>query len=318
MNDQQAKEFLPIRVSTLRGDLKIPFNAYVQVAGKHIMYCREGDSFEGYRLNRLRDKKIKKLFIALEQESLYRQYVQTSIDLAYDVKSRVPLETRAEVVQGQQIAVTEQIMESPEDQESYQEGKELSLRFSEFLTKEPSATKFILNLPNVDSNLAHHGVNVATLAVGMYHQLKLEDSVPLEILSLGCFLHDLEHFYTASPFEKSEKDMSPEEKKIYRQHPIKGAERVKDLKHFDEAVIRIIYEHEELIDGSGFPQGIKESGMGPSVLIASTANSFDRYLNFQKIKPKEALKTMLIDRIGLHPLAYVKALQESLKGSQFI
>ena len=101
MNDQQAKEFLPIRVSTLRGDLKIPFNAYVQVAGKHIMYCREGDSFEGYRLNRLRDKKIKKLFIALEQESLYRQYVQTSIDLAYDVKSRVPLETRAEVVLGQ-------------------------------------------------------------------------------------------------------------------------------------------------------------------------------------------------------------------------
>ena len=42
-----ATEFLPIRVSTLRGDLKIPFSAYVKVAGKHICFCREGDSFEG-------------------------------------------------------------------------------------------------------------------------------------------------------------------------------------------------------------------------------------------------------------------------------
>jgi hypothetical protein len=46
-------EFTSVRVSTLRGDLRIPFDVYVKVAGKFILYCRSGSSFEGVRLERL-------------------------------------------------------------------------------------------------------------------------------------------------------------------------------------------------------------------------------------------------------------------------
>ena len=57
-----AKDFVPIRVSTLRGDLKINFDAYVKVNEKHILYLRKGDSFEGSRLKRLKDKKVRKMW----------------------------------------------------------------------------------------------------------------------------------------------------------------------------------------------------------------------------------------------------------------
>ena len=75
-----AKEFVPIRVCTLRGDLKIDFDAFVQVAGKHILYLRKGDSFEGERLKRLKAKKLRKMYIRVEEEDLYRAYMNKNIE----------------------------------------------------------------------------------------------------------------------------------------------------------------------------------------------------------------------------------------------
>lgn len=319
MKDPQAKDFLPIRVSTLRGDLKIPFDAYVHVAGKYIIYCRKGDSFEGNRLNRLREKKLKKLHIESSQEESYRQYIKSSIDMAYDSKSQTPLATRTEIVQGQQVAAAEQVIENPQDEKAYKESKKASAQFAEFLKNEPLASKMIFGIENTDLSVAHHGVNVATFAIGMVSHLNFDNQVcPSDILALGCFLHDLEHLYTPVKFYLEDSKLSSQEQFLYRQHPKKGAERVTSLKHFDPGVIQIILEHEELISGEGFPRGLKEIDMNPMTLIASTANAFDRYLSFQKLGAKEALKTMLLERIGLHPLDYVKALQEFLKSSKLI
>ena len=72
MSDQHV----PIRVSTLRGDQQITFDVYVRVAGKYILYCREGDSFEGERLERLVSKRLTKMYIRKEQLPLYDAYIK--------------------------------------------------------------------------------------------------------------------------------------------------------------------------------------------------------------------------------------------------
>ena len=56
-------DYTTIRVSTLRGDQKINFDAYLKIGEKMVLYVRQGDSFEGDRLKRLKEKKLKKMFI---------------------------------------------------------------------------------------------------------------------------------------------------------------------------------------------------------------------------------------------------------------
>ena len=51
-------DYVSIRVSTLRGDQKIDFNAYIKINEKMVLYLRRGDSFEGERLLRLKEKKL--------------------------------------------------------------------------------------------------------------------------------------------------------------------------------------------------------------------------------------------------------------------
>lgn len=204
-------------------------------------------------------------------------------------------------------------MDAPEKKEFYDEARKGSKRFVEFLRRESFGLKAIQDVQNVDMNLAHHGVSVASLSVGIAEKLGFTDKFPLDILSLGCFLHDIEHHYTPVDYTLPLKSMAAGEKKLYLQHPQKGVDRVKGYKHFDEGVMRIILEHEEHIDGSGFPKGLHELQLDPMVMIASTANAFDRYVSFQKMSPKEALKELLVNKIAQHPLEYLKALQDELK-----
>lgn len=84
---------LPIRVNTLRGDQKIDFDVHIKINDRMILYIRQGDSFEGPRLQRLKERKLKKLFIAPEQEENYRAYVQRNLDIAYDDASGKDIQT---------------------------------------------------------------------------------------------------------------------------------------------------------------------------------------------------------------------------------
>ena len=308
-------DFVPIRVSTLRGDLKIPFDVYVKVNEKHILYCRQGDSFEGTRLQRLKAKKLKKMFIQQEDEKAYRSYMSDNIGMAYEGSQGKSIENRSEVIQGAQQAAAEDVMEDPANEIFYAVAKEGSTKYVDFILKEDKALQAILNIENTDKNVGHHGVFVATLALGIAQVIGLAEERPTEMptLVLGGLLHDFEHHHNGLDVARPLDQMSPDELDLYKRHPFDGANRAKDQKHFDSMVMNIILQHEEKIDGTGFPKGLTEKDMDPLTMVAATANTFDRYTSIEGRDRKSALKSMLIDKMGLHPLDQMKALQDVLK-----
>lgn len=311
-------EFIAIRVSTLRGDLKIPFDVYIKVAGKYIHYCRSGDSFEGTRLNRLKAKKLKEMFIRPEDEMLYEQYLQENIDSAYDEKSNKALEIRAEVIQGAQQASAEAYMEDPIDKDAYHHVKYSVQRFVDFLGKRPQAAHPILSLENTDLSITHHSVNVATLATMLAMNSKFKDLTKLHLLGLGCMLHDIDHFNREPDLSRPLTELSPEEFASYKQHPLRGANLIQGVTFVDQLVMSVIVQHEEHLNGTGFPRGLTEKEIEPMVLFAATANAYDRLVSFQKQNPKEAIKSLLIDKVGLLPLDLIQNLNSILKSLQII
>ncbi|MCB0408331.1 MAG: HD domain-containing protein [Bdellovibrionales bacterium] len=318
METVESKDFVSIRVSTLRGDLKINFDAYIQIAGKQILYCRKGDSFEGSRLKRLKEKKLKKMYIRSDDEKLYRDYMSNNIEMAYDQNTDRPIESRAEIIQGVQQAAAEDVMDNPESEAFYNVAKEGSGRFVDFIKKEQKALCSILKLPNEDNSISHHGVTVASLAVGLAEKLNLDDTVPMNLLILGALIHDIEHQHHPVPFQKTLQEMTTDEAALYEMHPYNGADRVKSFPFYDKTVINIILQHEEFIDGSGFPKGLREAELDPLAILVSTANSYDRLVSFYGKAPKDALKMLLIEKMGLHPLNHLQLLQTVLKDNGIV
>jgi putative nucleotidyltransferase with HDIG domain len=234
--------------------------------------------------------------------------------MAYDPKSGKDLETRANVVQGIQQANTEAVIENPGDVSSYNEAKGGALQFADFIAREQASLSIILKLENNDQSIAQHGVAVASLAVSLAQKLGQTDSKKNQMLVLGCLLHDLEHFYSTIAINRPLSSMEPDELKVYKQHPLNGAARVQDKSHFDQTVLNIIGQHEECIDGSGFPAGLREKNIDPQAVIAGTANIVDRLLQFEGVEVTQIPKVLMTEKIGRYPLSHLKFLSELLPG----
>ncbi|PIS11546.1 MAG: hypothetical protein COT73_03395 [Bdellovibrio sp. CG10_big_fil_rev_8_21_14_0_10_47_8] len=301
-------EYVPIRVSTLRGDQAIDFDAFLKINEKYILYLKKGDSFEGDRLTRLRAKKLKKMFILPEAEENYRNYLSRNIEMAYDKGSGKSLDSRAEIIQGNQQSNAEAVMENPADEVSYAEAKDAASKFVEFLSDESEALAKVMSIDNVDQNIAHHGVTVSTLAVALAKRLNVTDAKQLQLLSLGALLHDFEHFHSGLSIARPLKEFTEAEMKTYRSHPLEGARKVQDKKHFDQTVMNIIAQHEEYIDGKGFPNGLIETKIDPLALIVASANALDRLITFEGVAKKEAVKTLMISAVGRYPLNHIQLL----------
>ena len=272
--------YLPVRVAMLRGDLPISFDLYVQVNEKFILYIRKGDSFEGNRLDRIREKKLERMFIVKPDEPKFDEYMAKNLERAYSEKSGVAIENRAQIAQGHQQWAAEIVMEDLADERSYGQAKAGSEQFVKFMTTDAAATKAILSMKNPEQSLSAHGVAVATLSIAMAKKLGINDMQVLKIVTLGSLLHDLAHYKSGVPYNQSINNMAPEVRSKYKRHPMEAADRLKTYSHFDQGVVRIVLEHEELADGTGFPKKIKTKDIHPLSAIVATANAYDRLLTF--------------------------------------
>lgn len=167
--------YISIRMSTLRGDQKIDFNAYIKINDKMVLYLKKGDSFEGVRLQRLKDKKLRKMYIENEEENKYLTYLQRNIDSAYDLTTTKDMQTRVEIIQGAQQGNVEEVFENADNAESYNKTKEDAGKYVQFILNNTDAVGALMNVENTDKSIAHHGVTVSTLAVSLAKKLKITD-----------------------------------------------------------------------------------------------------------------------------------------------
>ncbi len=306
-------EFISIRVSTLRGDQKITFDAYIKINDKMLLYLRRGDSFEGSRLQKLKEKKLKKMFIDPTDEGRYREYMQKNIELAYDNTSNRNIQTRAEIVQGQLQSNVEDVFENPELAEAYLNAKDAATKYVQFLITNSKALQAVMSIQNDDRSIAHHGVSVATLSVALAQKLGVTDTKNMQLLTLGAFLHDFGHHDSPIYPRKKTSEMNPDEVMLYQAHAAGGALKVQNKQHFDQLVLRIINEHEECADGSGYPRALTEKQIDPSSMIVSTCNVMDKLISFEGLSKDEATKKLMLDWVGKYPLAHIQNLIEVVK-----
>ncbi len=304
---------ISIRVSTLRGDQKIDFDVFVKINDKMVHYLRRGDSFEGLRLKRLKEKKLKNLYILVDAEPSYRKYLKTNMESAYDSNSKRDFQARSDVVHGDQESHVEAVFERPEDRSAYDETKVASQRYLDFLFKNPQAIPAILRIENVDKSLAHHGISVATMAFGLSQKMKPMDPKLTQWLVFGSLLHDIGLHESKVNFTQPLNLLSPADLALYKAHPKMGLERLKHTMHFDSQVLRIINEHEEHLDSTGFPDGLHENKLDPLSIITATCNAMDRLITFEGVSKTEAPKKLIMEHVGEHPLDQIKLLSEIIK-----
>ena len=124
-----------------------------------------------------------------------------------------------------------------------------------------------------------HAMTTCLVSLLLSEEMHMNQPAVQEKLILGSLLHDVGMKYVPKAIlEKPRHTWSPEELHAYEQHPLKGADMLREIKEIPQDVLLIIAEHHENALSSGFPKKMRDVKVSPLARIVSLANCFGNLL----------------------------------------
>ena len=139
-----------------------------------------------------------------------------------------------------------------------------------------------------------HSLNVTVLSIMLARILNFsrEDSLQL---GLGALLHDIGKLDIPSKILLKTESLNKAEQSFLQLHCEYGIKLAKPME-LDEAAQRIIREHHEFCDGTGYPKQLSGEQLSPLSRVVSIANQYDNLCNplnlADALTPHEALSKM--------------------------
>ncbi|MBS1958041.1 MAG: hypothetical protein JST80_01080 [Bdellovibrionales bacterium] len=161
------------------------------------------------------------------------------------------------------------------------------------LSQGSQLAKFVDQAKNCDRTLA-----CATMAILMCKSLKFEKNSIVEILGLASFFQDLALYQTpyGNLAEVRSKDLNPDAKAYYVQHPTLSADLVAQTTSIPDVTLQVMRQHHERKDRTGYPNRIGGMQLHPMAEVLSLINAYFDY-DGQTDRLEQEVYTHYSDRI---------------------
>ena len=305
-------DHIPIRLNTLRPNSQIFFDVYIHIAGKHLHYIKKADIFDSARLENLKKKGVKKLFVRTDEEDNYLKYLDMCLTVLSDPNFK--MNEKAIISYDALVTDAENAERNLETEQGYKAVRARVGKIIDFLGSEKGTLKSILDSAGVALDDHQHGANVASLSTAL--ALRIGGISPREVgdLSLAALLHDIGKPKLGFTGSVDITKLDAQQKKDYKKHPEKGLEMLSAKKYVTPLILRLVAEHEELMDGKGYPERKNLGSLPITTQILSLCNHFDTYSMATQKPPTEAMKTFFQEKGELFDLEHVTKLGDLLVG----
>jgi putative nucleotidyltransferase with HDIG domain len=150
-----------------------------------------------------------------------------------------------------------------------------------------------------DAETHGHSERVVTfsLRLGREYGLSAEE---MKALEFGSLLHDIGKIGVPDAILRKPANLTDEEWVRMREHPLHGQQILRGIK-FLEGAARVVAQHHEKWDGSGYPLGLKGEEIDICARIFSVADAFDAITSdrvYRKGRPYEAALQELDDWVN--------------------
>jgi putative nucleotidyltransferase with HDIG domain len=144
-----------------------------------------------------------------------------------------------------------------------------ALRIEDDSTLDATLSMLTLSDPDVYT----HAYRVAALAVSVARALDLPDD-SVAALERAALLHDIGKLAVPEAVLRKPAPLTTEEQTLIRQHPMIGAELIRNIPYLSSAA-DIIRDAQERMDGLGYPQGRHAADVAIGSRIIAVADAYD-------------------------------------------
>jgi len=150
-----------------------------------------------------------------------------------------------------------------------------------------------------DAETHGHSERVVTFSLRLGREYGL-NSKEMKALEFGSLLHDIGKIGVPDAILRKPAKLTDEEWVRMREHPLHGQQILRGIK-FLEGAARVVAQHHEKWDGSGYPLGLKGDEIDICARIFSVADAFDAITSdrvYRQGRPYEAAAQELNEWIG--------------------
>lgn len=162
-------------------------------------------------------------------------------------------------------------------------------RLSDHFVTDRESTLHLMNVIDKGEPAYSHPMNVAVLSMIVGREAGLSND-EMTSLGLGALFHDIGKEQVDKRLFKK-RNLTKSEQEIVRQHPILGAKLLVEVELFPRDVARIVAQHHECMNGSGYPLGLKAETIDRLARIVAVADAYDNHCNH--VDPMESLTPYL-------------------------
>ncbi|NAZ92221.1 HD-GYP domain-containing protein [Vibrio toranzoniae] len=144
----------------------------------------------------------------------------------------------------------------------------------ETLVSDDNVTLHLMNAKVDFDDLYFHTLNVSVVAL-MIGKAKGFDTQQLKDLSFAALFHDIGKIKIPTAILRKQTALTVPEENYLKLHTKYGVDIVAGIDDFPDSAKKVIGQHHEMNDGSGYPEGLTEGEIDEFAKIVAVANAFD-------------------------------------------
>ncbi|ODS31482.1 MAG: hypothetical protein SCARUB_03385 [Candidatus Scalindua rubra] len=272
---QSTNEYTAITDNVLVENTKIEFDLYLRtISGgpKYILFCRGNEKFSSERKKELLKKKEKRLYISTKDVNKYLEYQEKNLSNIIKDKNKSSIEKSTAVYQTAQV-LTKDLMESPRSGVNISRASTWVSNTISHILNDVNTFSSLLRVTSHDYHTYTHSINMAVMGLifGKHLSLKPHD---LDCLGIGLLLHDIGKVAVSLNIINKPSYLTDGEFDVIKRHPKAGLDFLEHNEKVDGQSLKIVIQHHENHDGTGYPYGIAGNDIH---LFGSIARIIDIY-----------------------------------------
>lgn len=261
-------KYMKIRLNSLHPLVPVPFDIYVKINDRHILYLRTGDSLEADKIQSFEVKAPDAFFIHENLYDIYKKHITEQMH-----SDQLTSKDKAIILRESSLALVEELYENPDIDQALNQSKEIINEFISFMDEDPDAMGHLIGLSSHDFYTYNHSLDVGIYSLGLGHVVGFRDE-DLKELGQGALFHDIGKRHVDVNIICKDGPLDDNEWAQMQQHPQFGL-LILNRHDVSDAIKACAFEHHESFTGNGYPQQLAGDEIHPMARIVAITDTYD-------------------------------------------
>jgi len=295
-------KYMSITYDTLLDNTKLGYDlylkTYVKGVPRYVLFYRGDEVFGNDRREELIRQNIKKLFICTDDVQKYFNYQEKNLQTIISDRNKSSEEKSQTVYQVAKYLAMD-LANDPRSGTHLRRVTKWVDSTINFIFHDQNAFSGLVRVTSHDYYTYTHSVNLSVFGL-LFGKYLFFNPYELKCFGTGLLLHDIGKIEIPLEIINKPGKLTKEEFEIVMEHPAAGKNLLED-KNVEEGSLRIVVEHHENFDGTGYPNGI---GGKDIHLFGRIARIIDVY---------DAMTTKRVYAGAKRPFAALKEMKEQMQ-----